>query len=183
MSGRTRGLLALLAVSGAALAGGGSGSQAAWLGREVAVAGSPFCVRHGCGAVMVRRNDERSMGWQDGEQHSYPLRDGRVLVLDLRPAGTPPGQGHWISNARLELPGQATLTDNDFRLAANFYSSLTGRRFSVQGVAACRRAADRFPDPEGAYILLSRWRTPAGLPYRARCGLGQLAFWVGYRQQ
>ena len=172
MNWKTLGLLMAFS-SPAALAGGGvqPAPEAAWLGREVRLQNTSFCKRSGCVLAAVRQNTESNMGWHDGQQVTYRLRGGAELNLDVRVANTPPGQGGWISNARLALPGLGKVANvADLRLAADFYTALTDRPFSVQSVRACLRAAEADPDTEGGNILISNGTTPPGLPYRARCG-------------
>ncbi len=178
--------------SPAALAGGNvqNAPETAWLGHEVQLQNTSFCKRYGCAQKAVRQNTENNMGWHDGQQVTYRLRGGAELNLDVRVANTPPGQGRWISNARLALPklGKGANTA-ELRLAADFYTALTGRPFSVQSVRACLRAAEADPDTEGGNILTSNGTTPPGLPYRARCGHLRPGFpfwprfWVGWMQQ
>lgn len=185
------GPLSLLLAFRLVLAGGSALSpEPAWLGREVRIQATSFCFEHGCIQTAVRRNTESNMGWQDGQQLTYRLRGGAELNLDVRVANTPPGRGRWVSNARLSLPNARKQTSAaDLRLAADFYGALTGRRFTPAAVADCRRRAEADPDIETGNMLLSNGRTPAGLPYRARCGKARNhtkawpLFWVGWMQQ
>ena len=124
------------------------------------------------------------MGWHGGQQVTYHLRGGVVLDLDVRPTDTAPGSGRWLSNARLSLSGRAKVPNFDeLRLAAEFYSTFTGRQFRAETVSACLRRSLADPDLEGGNALLSNWTTPAGLPYRARCNARTGMFWLGWMRQ
>ena len=190
MNWKSINLLIVFSLS-AALAGGGIQpvSETAWLGREVQVQSTGFCRRYGCVQTNVRNNSENMMGWHDGQQVTYRLGNGTVLDLDVRPSGMLPGQGRWISNARLGLPAlKKTSRTFDVQMAVDFYTSLTGRNFSKQAVGYCRFSPVTASDgrrvvSDEINLLLSNWITPAGLPYRARCGQNNAGFWVGYSQQ
>ena len=172
MTWKTLGLLMAFSLS-AARAGGGVqiDPEATWLGREVRLQSNSFCKRYSCIQKVVRQNTESNMDWYDGQQVTYRLRGGAELNLEVRVANTPPGQGRWISNSRLSLPKLDKIANTaDLSLAADFYTVLTGRPFSVQFVRACLRAVEADPDIEGGNILISNGTTPPGLPYRARCG-------------
>ncbi|EYB68279.1 hypothetical protein DEIPH_ctg025orf0139 [Deinococcus phoenicis] len=174
-----------LSLKGAAFAGGANGPTA-WLGNRVDVAQTAFCRVNRCRLESVRQNTEAYEGWHDGTHHIYRLRGGERLEVAVRPGG-------WISNAFLFFPnpptlnGRAAITPGGHRLAAEFLSAVTGRWFSAGAVAACDRAGQaalaRDPDVYGPPEALSRWTTPAGLPYRARCGVTwQLGVWAGWQQ-
>lgn len=105
--------------------------------------------------------------------------------------------GGWVSNARLFLvvtpesspTSVRPLSVQERRVAADFLTALTGRRFSPAAVATCEADGltrfNRDPDTAtyGVDPPLSRWTTPAGLPYLARCGVGRVpGVWAGWRQ-
>jgi hypothetical protein len=178
-------LLGVLLACPLVLAGGSvPSSEAPWLGREVRTQTPSFCQRYGCVQTAARQNTEGDMGWHDGQQVTYRLRNGARLELDVRLADTLPGRGRWISNARLSLPERDKAPKaGDLRLAAEFYRTFTGRQFRTEGVSACLRRSSADPDLEGGNALLSNWTTLAGLPYRARCNVHTGMFWVGWMQQ
>jgi len=172
-------------LSGGSLAGGAD-APTSWLGQRVDVAQTTFCRAQGCELVEVRNNDSNTPGWHDGSHRTYRLAGGEHLEVAVRPEG-------WISNAFLfkpQAPLGTGLTLRERRLAAEFLKLATGRRFTPQAVASCvtdgLTAQKRNPDVYGPDQPLSRWTTPAGLPYKARCGVagaGPLGVWAGWRQQ
>lgn len=148
-----------------------------WLGQRVDVAQTAFCRAQGCELVEVRENARDVVGAFDGTLRRYRLRNGWTMDVGVRPAG-------WVSNARLYLAAQPgpivstelnPLSSQGHRVAAEFLTALTGRRFSPNAVAVCERQelAEYSRDPvrfrSTPGRLLSRWTTPAGLPYRAWC--------------
>lgn len=171
------------AAAASALAGG-SGGPTSWLGHKVDPLQTPFCRAYGCTLQSVRQNDENTMGWHDGSMRAYLLKDGTRLEVDVRPAG-------WVSNARLLFPstrgmdGWDVLTPNGHRMAAEFLSAVTGRRFRAEAVAACEQAGRALGDPDAVSPApLAQWKTPGGLPFKARCGVrSELGVWAGYMQQ
>ncbi|MFD2608607.1 hypothetical protein ACFSR9_04010 [Deinococcus taklimakanensis] len=174
----------LLAACSVAAAGAAEPRPASWLGQKLDPAQTPFCRAYGCEFQGVRHNTQNTMGWHDGTQRTYRLRSGARLQVDLRPAG-------WISNAFLLFPPQPVagglhaLAPEHHAPAAEFLSAVTGRRFSAGAVAACQRArlALNTPDAYGPTRPLSRWRTPGGLPFVARCGINsQVGVWAGWMQ-
>ncbi|SEI63152.1 hypothetical protein SAMN04488058_101186 [Deinococcus reticulitermitis] len=136
--------------------------------------------------MEVRKNNVQTPGWHDGTTRTYRLRSGERLEVNVRPEG-------WVSNAflfRPQVPLGKTLTLPERRRAAEFLTMVTGRRFTVQAVANCVTAGlsaqKRNPDVYGPDQPLSQWTTPAGLPYKARCGVagaGPLGVWAGWMQQ
>lgn len=119
------------------------------------------------------------MGARNGTLSRYGLRGSWMLEVDVRPGG-------WISAARLFLPTGSGRTVNTalrllspqgHRLAADFLTTLAGRRFSSAAIATCetQELAEYSRDPAGFRVApgrpLSRWTTPAGLPYIARCNV------------
>lgn len=178
-----RNLVSVLLCVAVAQAGAGA-APSSWLGHQLDPAQTAFCRAKGCTLQNVRQNDFNTMGWHDGTMRRYSLRGGITLEVDVRPAG-------WMSNARLLFPivrtkdGWSGMTPNDHRLAAEFLSVITGRRFSAASIAACERAGLALHDPDayGPREPLSHWSTPDGLPFRARCGVGgQLGVWAGWMQ-
>lgn len=173
----------LVLVSASARAGGASGPTS-WLGQKVDPAQSSFCRAHGCVLQEVRQNDDNREGWHDGILRTYRLTNGAKLEVEVRPAG-------WVSTARLRLPGQklaggifATQLQH-YALAAQFLSVVTGRPFLPAAIAKCQQAGvalglnDNYGPPEP----LSRWKTPGGLPFVARCGINsQVGVWAGWMQ-
>lgn len=185
---KRRGLLGLALgafLSAGALAGGAD-APTSWLGQRVNVAQTAFCRAQGCGLVEVRNNGSNTPGWHDGSHRTYRLAGGEHLEVAVRPEG-------WISSAFLfkpQVPLGTGLTLRERRLAAEFLTLATGRRFTPQAVAACVAAGldaqKRNPDVYGPDQPLSQWITPAGLPHKARCGVagaGPLGVWAGWMQQ
>ncbi|WP_189069779.1 hypothetical protein [Deinococcus radiotolerans] len=163
----------------------GGAAEPAWVGRAVDVAATPLCRALGCTLQTVRVNTPDTMGWHDGQQRTYRTATGWRLEVDVHPGGQ-------VSGARLLRPGAprgTRLSDAQTREAAAFLSALTGRGFRAQAVRNCVTAGlaaqDRDPDAYGPTDPLSRWSTPAGWPFRARCGVagaGLLGVWAGWRQ-
>lgn len=183
---RGHGLLALgVLLSGGAIAGGAE-RPAAWLGNRVDVGQTAFCRAQSCELVEVRENGFNTPGWHDGTKRTYRLRGGERLEVDVRPGG-------WVSNVFLLKYGArlgSSLTLRERRLAAEFLKLATGRHFTPQSLANCVTAGltaqRRNPDVYGPDQPLSQWTTPAGLPYKARCGVagaGPLGVWAGWMQQ
>ncbi|MBB5233353.1 hypothetical protein [Deinococcus budaensis] len=178
--------LALAVLLSGGAAAGGATPPASWLGQRVDVAQTAFCRAQGCALVEVRENSFNTPGWHDGTKRTYRLRGGERLEVDVRPGG-------WISNVFLLKDGArlgSSLTLRERRLAAEFLTLATGRRFPSQAVAQCVAAGltaqRRNPDVYGPDQPLSQWSTPAGLPYKARCGVagaGPLGVWAGWMQQ
>lgn len=169
----------------AAVASGGSGGPASWLGHKVDPLQTPFCRTHGCTLQSVRQNDENTMGWHNGSTRTYVLRGGSRLEVDVRPAG-------WVSNARLQFTGTRqpngvyAMRPADYSRAAEFLSAVTGRRFRTEAIAACQRAgvALGVPDNYGPNEPLARWKTSGGLSFKARCGINSyVGVWAGYMQE
>lgn len=157
---------------------GGSAAPTSWLGHKIDPAQTPFCQEQGCTLIEVRSNDSNRMGWHDGTMRAYQLRDGSQLEVDVRPEG-------WISNARLQFK-RSRMTAQDHRTAATFLTAVTGRTFRAGAIASCEQAglALNNPDAYGPEQPLSHWKTPNGLPYKARCGVGsQVGVWAGWMQQ
>ncbi len=163
----------------------GGAAQPAWIGRAVDVPATPLCRALRCTLQTVRENTPDTLGWHDGQQRTYRTATGWRLEVDVRPGGQ-------VSGARLLRPGVprgTRLTAAQTREAAAFLSALTGRGFRPQAVQACLTAGlaaqDRDFDAYGPADPLSRWRTPAGWPFRARCGVagaGPLGVWAGWMQ-
>lgn len=106
----------------------------------------------------------------------FVLNSGDYAEFDLNP------HSRVITNARL-LFGSPKLTAARLTQARTFLETLSGRQFSKAGLSACFVAA-RQQNPEGQSAILSRWTTPAGYPYKVRCGAGSWAgVWLGYQQQ
>lgn len=175
----------LLAACSVAAAGAAEPRPASWLGQKLDPSQTPFCRAHGCELQGVRHNTQNTVGWHDGTQRTYRLKNGARLQVDVRPAG-------WISNAFLFFPPQPVagglhaLAPEHHAPAAEFLGAVTGRRFSAGAVAACQRAglALNIPDAYGPVQPLSRWSTPGGLPFVARCGINsQVGVWAGWMQQ
>ncbi len=175
---------ALFFVALANASAGGAGSPSSWLGNRLDPAQTAFCRAHGCVLQSVRKNNDSREGWHDGTLRGYRLSDGSRLEVDVRPEG-------WISNARLfvvpesQANGTHAMNPARYPLAAEFLSALTGRRFTAEAVAACERAgvALGLPDNYGPAQPLSRWKTPGGLPFVARCGINsQVGVWAGWMQ-
>ncbi|MCP2015767.1 hypothetical protein L1280_002943 [Deinococcus sp. HSC-46F16] len=191
MKGRLRSVLALGALLGGGALAGGVATPPSWLGQRVDVAQTAFCRAWGCELVEVRENARDVVGAFDGTLRRYRLRDGWTLDVGVRPAG-------WVSTARLYLPAGPgpivntelnTLSPQGHRLAAEFLTVLTGRRFSPDAVAACedQELAEYSRDPvrfrSASGRLLSRWTTPAGWPYRAWCtAVNEPGVRAGWRQ-
>ena len=159
-------------------------APSSWLGQKVDPASTPFCRTYGCKLVEVRHNDDGTMGWHDGTQRTYRLKDGSRVQVEVRPQG-------WISTARLHAKpqpqknGTFAMNPAQYPLAAKFLSAVTGRRFSAEKVGACERAgvALNSVDAYGPTEPLSHWATPGGLPYKARCGINsQVGVWAGWQQ-
>lgn len=170
-----------LLLNGSVVAGGVE-SPSAWLGHRVDVTQTAFCRANGC----KLEREFTPMGLPDGVGYAYRLPDGWTLETYVQPDG-------WISNVfllkdrvRLGTP----LTPRERRLAAEFLKLATGRHFTPEAVARCITAGlsaqKRNPDVYGPNFSLSHWATPAGLPYKARCGVagaGPLGVWAGWMQQ
>lgn len=178
-------LMALaLTCSGIGMAGG-SQPEVAWLGRAVDVQNTEFCRANGCRLLPVRQNQTNTVGWHDGQQLRYGVGDGWTLAVEVRPEG-------WISTAFLlkSSAHRGTRLDmQELNRAAHFLSAVTGRRLTPaavdQRVAAGLLLQKRDPDAYGPLSSLSQWKTPAGLPYKARCGVagaGPLGVWAGWMQ-
>ena len=126
------------------------------------------------------------MGWPQGTGYAYRLPGGWSLETYVQPDGR-------ISNVfLLKYPVRlgTSLTVRERRLAAEFLKLATGRNFTPEAVAGCITAGltsqKRDPDVYGPDSSLSHWTTPAGLPYKARCGVagaGPLGVWAGWMQQ
>lgn len=176
--------IVFFATAAAALAGGNEGPPS-WLGNKVDPIQTPFCRAHGCVLQEVRQNNEGSMGWYDDTRRIYRLSDGSHLEVDVRPTG-------WVSNARLMFTGQKldggilAMQPQHYALAAEFLSAVTGRHFSSAAIAKCEQAgvALGLNDNYGPREALSRWTTPTGLPFVARCGINsQVGVWAGWMQE
>ncbi|UBV42169.1 hypothetical protein LAJ19_11090 [Deinococcus taeanensis] len=184
MKGVTLLVLALGLLAPGAAAGGGV-PEPAWLDRAGPVGQTGFCRAVGCQLVSVQVNGPDTVGWGNGTRRVYRAGAGWQLELDVRPGGR-------VSGARLLKPGAARgtrLSPAEQREAALFLQSLTGRRFTAQAVRACMEAGlnaqARDPDVYGPAQPLSRWRTPGGVAFRARCGVagaGPLGVWAGWQQ-
>ena len=163
----------------------GGAPEPAWIGRAVDVPATPLCRAMRCTLHTVRENTPDTLGGQDGQQRTYRTATGWQLEVDVRPGGH-------VSGARLLRPGVprgTRLTAAQTREAAAFLSALTGRTFRPQAVQDCVTAGlaaqDRDFDAYGPTEPLSRWSTPAGWPFRARCGVagaGPLGVWAGWMQ-
>ncbi|WP_029480437.1 hypothetical protein [Deinococcus marmoris] len=173
-----------LTCSGVGMAGGRQ-PEAAWLGRAVDVQNTEFCRANGCRLLPARQNQTNTVGWHDGQQLRYGVGQGWTLEVEVRPEG-------WISNAFL-LNSSAhrgtRLDTKELNRAAHFLSAVTGRQFSAGAVRSCISAGlaaqNLDPDIYGPLQQLSQWKTPAGLPYKARCGVagaGPLGVWAGWMQ-
>lgn len=170
-----------LFLSGTSLAGGAD-ALTSWLGQRVDVAQTTFCRAQGC----KLERQFTPMGWPEATGYAYRLPDGWTLEAHVQPDG-------WVSNVFLLKYGarlSTSLTLRERQLAAEFLKLATGRRFTPQAVATCVTAGltaqSRNPDVYGPDQPLSQWATPAGLPYKARCGVagaGPLGVWAGWMQQ
>lgn len=182
MKGRLRSVLALGALLSGGTLAGGADPPTSWLGQRVDVTQTAFCKANGC---RLERQFT-PMGWPEGIGYAYRLPDGWTLEAYVQPGG-------WVSNVFLLKYGArlgSSLTLRERRLGAEFLKLATGRRFTPQAVADCITAGlatqQRNPDVYGPDRPLSQWATPAGLPYKARCGVagaGPLGVWAGWRQQ
>lgn len=158
-----------------------------WIGTNVDPLRTAFCAAYRCTFEGAEKNTPHTQGWNDGERRRYRLGNGAVFEVEVRPAG-------WISNVRLGYPLKALptvdaiLTRSDIELEAAFLSAATGRGFRPGALRRChdeatrlyRQNADVTTPPEP----LSRWSTPLGRAFVARCGVGfSVSVWAGWRQQ
>lgn len=157
-------------VLGVAVAGaGGVERTPALLGTTADVTASPLC-RAGCRLTFEGPEMASPL------TRKYRLPDGAELAVIIYP------QSKVVTNARLLFPDGA-LTPARRELARQFLEQFSGRRFPAAGLDACFRAAQA-SDPEASNAVLSRWATPAGYQFKARCGVRFTAgVWLGWQQQ
>lgn len=158
-----------------------------WIGTNTDPLRSSFCRTYGCTLKQVTRNSENTMGWHDGERRIYTTRNKAEFEVEVRPKG-------WISTVRLGFPEKARpnvdagLGPADLTLEAAFLSSATGRRFTAGALALCHAEARRLhqqnPDFLSPLTPLSRWKTPLGRAYVARCSVAfNPSIWAGWMQE